>query len=183
MADDDSHAASSPPGMAAIKEEDLAGSPLHMERTLSMDIREEGRDLKEAAEQSLSVILDLNLDNKIRWVGQKWLDVVGTSPEEVKDKPIEDILIGDNSVFAQATEALRSDDHSSKVIRFSVQMGPRSLLKPAQNDNNKADVEAELDGEKPSNEGMMLINLEAQGIMVYDRATGGESHVSYRRNP
>ncbi len=182
MAEDGGHAVFPTPAMAAITEEESAGSAIlsrQLERSLSMDIREEGRDLKDAAEQSLSVILDLDLDDKIRWVGQKWLDVVGTSPEKVQGKPIEDLLIGDKSVFAEATKALRKDDHNSKVIRFSVQMGPRSLLKPARNDDKMADADADWEGERRSDESTLLINLEAQGIMVYDRATGSESHVSH----
>ena len=39
-----------------------------MERSLSADIREEREDLREAAEQTLNVIMDLGLNGNIRWV-------------------------------------------------------------------------------------------------------------------
>lgn len=48
-----------------------------MERTPSMSIRAEKEDLKEAAEESFNVIMDLNLDGKVRWVSPSWEDVIG----------------------------------------------------------------------------------------------------------
>lgn len=48
-----------------------------MERTPSMAIRAEKEDLKEAAEDSFNVILDLNLDGNVRWVSPSWEDVIG----------------------------------------------------------------------------------------------------------
>jgi len=47
------------------------------DRTPSMAIQAEKEDLKEAAQQSSTVILDLNLDGKVRWVSQSWEDVIG----------------------------------------------------------------------------------------------------------
>lgn len=46
-------------------------------RTPSMAIQAEKEDLKEAAEQSSTVILDLNLDGKVRWVSPSWEDIIG----------------------------------------------------------------------------------------------------------
>lgn len=48
-----------------------------MERTPSMAIRAEKEDLKEATEDSFNVIVDLNLDGKVRWVSPSWEDVIG----------------------------------------------------------------------------------------------------------
>ena len=47
------------------------------ERTPSMAMQAEKADLKEATQQSTTVILDLNLDGKVRWVSPSWEDVVG----------------------------------------------------------------------------------------------------------
>jgi serine/threonine-protein kinase RIM15 len=63
------------------------------------------------------------------------------------------------------------------VIRFSVEMGPLSKLL---SDPVEAAVHAEEEGfraEETAEQANTLV-LEGQGIMVYDRETGGESHVS-----
>jgi serine/threonine-protein kinase RIM15 len=48
-----------------------------MERSPSMTMRAEREDLKEAAEESYNVIMDLNLDGRIRWVSPSWDTVIG----------------------------------------------------------------------------------------------------------
>jgi serine/threonine-protein kinase RIM15 len=145
-----------------------------MERSLSADIREEREDLREAAEQTLNVIMDLSLDGIIRWVSPSWADVIGTTLESVQGKPIQDLLVGDNKdVFTEVVESMKKDDSRSQIIRFTVQLGPESKLAPL-------DVPDELkEGEGESAEAREpTIELEGQGIMVYDRSSGGESHVS-----
>jgi serine/threonine-protein kinase RIM15 len=147
-----------------------------MERSLSADIRVEREDLREAAEQTLNVIMDLNLDGIIRWVSPSWSDVIGTPPESVQGKPIADLLLGDSkNVFAEVVESMKKDDSRSQIIRFTVQLGPASKLAPLPNTT----VEEILD--LSCQQGVDVspaLDLEAQGIMVYDRSSGGESHVS-----
>jgi len=156
-----------PPVVSHLRAQ-AAGS--NMERSLSADIREEREDLREAAEQTLNVIMDLSLDGTIRWVSPSWTDVIGTTLESVQGKPIVDILVGDNKeVFSEVVESMKKDDSRSQIIRFTVQLGPASKLVPL-------DVPEELkdgDEQEPA-----TIDLEGQGIMVYDRSSGGESHVS-----
>ncbi|KAI7521293.1 hypothetical protein KC331_g19822, partial [Hortaea werneckii] len=55
-----------PPAVAALKCEATKNPPsrTQMERTISMDIREEREDLKRAAEQSMNAILELDLECK-----------------------------------------------------------------------------------------------------------------------
>lgn len=48
-----------------------------MTRTVSSVIRAEKEDLKEAARDTLNIIIDLNLDGKVRWVSPSWKDIVG----------------------------------------------------------------------------------------------------------
>src|SRR5271156_852682 len=116
-----------PPAVSQLRAQ--AGG--QMERSLSADIREEREDLREAAEQTLNVIMDLGLDGTIRWVSPSWTDVIGTTLESVQGKPIKDILIGDNrEVFAEVVESMKKDDSRSQIIRFSVQLGPASKLAP-----------------------------------------------------
>jgi serine/threonine-protein kinase RIM15 len=146
-----------------------------MARSLSADIREEREDLREAAEQTLNVIMDLSLDGVIRWVSPSWTDVIGTTLESVQGKQIADLLISDNkSVFAEVVESMKKDDSRSQIIRFTVQLGPASKLAPI------PDALERIEGEEgtESQDEPPTIDLEGQGIMVYDRSSGGESHVS-----
>lgn len=160
-----------PPVVSQLRAQ-AAGS--QMERSLSEDIREEREDLREAAEQTLNVIMDLSLEGNIRWVSPSWTDVIGTTLESVQGKPIVDLLIGDNKdVFTEVVESMKKDDSRSQIIRFTVELGPASKLAPL-------DVPDEL---KEGENGSTTIDLEGQGIMVYDRSSGGESHVSFILTP
>ena len=162
------------PAVTALREQGTS-ERVPMERTHSMDIRSEREDLRAAAEQSLNVILDLGLDGTIRWVSPSWRDVVGTPVESVKNKPIVDILLSNTDGFANAVQSMKEDDSKSRVIRFQVRKGPFSVLKQ----NVERDEEM-MDGDKAKDDAEdeeQVLNLEGQGIMVYDRSSDGESHV------
>lgn len=169
-----------PPAVTALRQEVAAGR-IPMQRTTSTDIREERDDLKEAAEQSLNVILNLGLDGIIRWVSPSWNDVVGTPAASVKDRPIADVLLSNKDAFANAAESMKKDDSRSQIVRFQVLMGPSSVLKrrPAEPENTE-DVVSPTGGD-PEEE--RVLNLEGQGIMVYDRSSGGESHTMWMLRP
>lgn len=142
-----------------------------MERSLSENIREEREELREAAEQTLNVIVDLNIDGTIRWVSPSWVDVIGTQPDTVIGTPIADLIVSDNTnVFAEVVESMTHDDRRSQFIRFAVKLGPLSKLLP---------LEMLKEPEEPVQP--VVIDLEAQGIMIYTGASGGESHVSWSR--
>lgn len=187
-----------PPAVTALKQEARDSNPARgapMERSPSEDMREERQDLKEAAEHSMNVILDLGLDGRIKWVSPSWTEVVGTPMETVEGKMIKDILL-DNSktVFDDAVSSMKKDDSRSHIVRFSLQMGPSSVLRRIQYPRDvgtpsewAADV-GHVEGqeqqaeEQPREEAEYeeddILSLEGQGIMVFDRSTGGESHVS-----
>ena len=150
--------------------------PGPMERTASMDIREEREDLKEAAEQTLNVIMDLSLGGIIRWVSPSWKNVIGTTPESVQGKSIAEIVLDNKDAFATAVESMKKDDSRSQIIRFSVQMGPLSKLATTPVET-AAPLEEDSRQDEITKDDNRLI-LEGQGIMVYDRSSGGESHVS-----
>lgn len=179
MADAVKPATLAPPAVRALKEEAAANSHLRvsMERTVSEDMRNEREDLKEAAEHSLNVIMDLGLDGKIRYVSESWRDVVGTAPEDVVGKPIADLVLSNPDQFAETVEFIKADDSRSHIVRFSMRMGPHSVLGRKRSRHT--------DGEEPGSapetpvdtDEERIVNLEAQGIMVYDRTTGAESHV------
>lgn len=147
-----------------------------MERTTSMDIRGEREDLKEAAEHTRNVILDLSFDGSVRWVSPSWKDVIGTSQTLVQGKPIADILLTNKTAFEDAVQSMKKDDSRSQIIRFSVHMGPESVLQAPTVDNpvdTEGRVAEDVEGCEPNN----TLSLEAQGIIVYNRSSGGESHV------
>lgn len=167
-----------PPSVDRLREIDGVGR-FHMERTTSSDIREERDDLKVAAEQSLNVILDLALDGSIRWVSPSWKDVIGTPPASVKGTPIADLLIADKDSFTTAVETMKKDDSRSQIVRFRVLMGPESVLRPIPVASDEGDNGQQGPAEIAEEE--QVLNLEGQGIMVYDWASGGESHVRKNR--
>ncbi|KAJ8121214.1 hypothetical protein ONZ43_g2280 [Nemania bipapillata] len=161
-----------PPGVRSLRAQAI-GTAM-MERSLSEDIKEERRELREAAEQTLNVIVDLNLDTSIKWVSPSWVDVIGTQPSTVENSPIADQIVSENkNAFSEAIDLMKKDDSRSQYIRFTVCLGPLSKLYPAEAMKEPESGEAE----------PVTMELEAQGIMVYDRATGGESHTMWMIRP
>lgn len=142
-----------------------------MQRTMSENMREDRDQFREVIEQTLNVIVDLNLDGTIKWVSPSWVDVIGTQPEAVQGQPLSDIIVSDNKgVFPEVVESMKKDDTRSHRVRFAVALGPLSKLRSLDNVQDGAEsVEPQ------------VMDLEAQGIMVYDGTSGGESHV--RRAP
>ncbi len=166
------------PAVTALRNEhDSQATPKdRMERSVSQDIREERADLKEAAKHSQNVILDLSLDGKIRWVSPSWQNVIGTSPDEVLGKPIADLLVDNKTVFSEAVESIQRDDSRSQIVRFTLPLGPLAAIRRRSERSKGEKSEDQIDQiEQPVDERM----YEAQGIMVYDRTSGGGSHVSY----
>ncbi|KAK3330787.1 hypothetical protein B0H66DRAFT_74803 [Apodospora peruviana] len=145
-----------------------------MERSLSEDIREEREELREAAEQTLNVIMDLNLDGTIRWVSPSWVDVVGTQPDSVTGTAISDLIVSDTkTIFTDIVESMEKDDSRSQFIRFAAKLGPLSKLLPPLENLQASEDPAQY----------AIVDLEAQGIMVYDGASGGESHTMWMIRP
>lgn len=176
-----------PPAVTALRQEARNINP-KMIRTLSDDMREERKDLKEAAEQTLNTIVDLDLEGRIKWVSPSWKQVVGSEPESVEGRLISDILLGNKNVFRDAIEAMKEDDSRSRFIRFSVQMGTDSVLKYApeprpsgaedgaeeKGTDNKAEP-SQAEGEEKHG----VLHMEGQGIMVYDRTDDEAGHVRF----
>lgn len=156
------------PTVSALRTEQ-AGS---MERTLSQDIRNEREELREAAESTLNAIVDLNLDGTVKWVSPSWQDVVGIPVDDMRGKPISDLIVSENkTIFNDMVVSMKKDDSKSYRVRFSVRLGPLSKLRAAS--------EVVGDDQPPQEVDFQAVNLEAQGIMVYDTTSGEKSHVSY----
>ncbi|KAI2635483.1 hypothetical protein GGS21DRAFT_84840 [Xylaria nigripes] len=155
-----------PPTVSSLRAQAI-GTAM-MERSLSENIKEEGKELREAAEQTLNVIVDLNLDGSIKWVSPSWVDVIGTEPGTVQGSPVADLIVSeDKDAFSKAVDSMKKDDSRSRYIRFTVYLGSMSKLHPTETVKEPEAADAE----------PITIELEAQGIMIYDRATGGESHM------
>lgn len=156
-----------PPAVSSLR----ASQTTAMQRSISQDIREEREELREAAEQTLNAIAYLNLDGTIKWVSPSWTDVVGTTVKSVEGVPISDLIASENKcVFTDVVDSMKRDDSKSHRVRFSVILGPLSKLR-------SLDSIGPLDSsDVPPTE---MADLEAQGIMVYDSVSGGESHVGF----
>jgi serine/threonine-protein kinase RIM15 len=165
-----------PPAVTALKQEAAVSNNARqaMERSVSQDMREQREDLKEAAEHSLNVIMDLDLDNRIRYVTPQWKDVIGSAPQEVVGKSVMDIVYGGADGFAETIESVKKYDSRSHMVRFSVRMGPHSVLRKRRS-RPAAEETPEQALQSPGSvdhEEEQILNLEAQGIMIYDRTTG-----------
>ncbi|EMC93597.1 hypothetical protein BAUCODRAFT_246511 [Baudoinia panamericana UAMH 10762] len=207
-----------PPAVTALREEAAkdGGERGHMERTISMDIREEREELKKAAEQSTNAILELALDGTVRWVSPSWPDVAGITVEETIGKPIAELLVENCNVFGECIEAMRRDDSKSRTVRFSVKTAlpivrddsasfddktpvePKSGFDPLPQAHSTSEAlhiqgteqsQSAEQQEKPQplqarhSESGDVVDLEAQGIMIYDRTTGEESHTMWMVKP
>ena len=140
-----------------------------MERSFSQDIQEGSQELKDAAEHTRNIVLDLGLDGLIRWVSPSWADVLGTQLETIKGRPIAEYIHDNPQIFEEAMATLKSNNSKSVFVRFAILIGPSSDLQIMLRSGGGAEAE---DGEKN------ILVLEGRGIMVYDRTSRGESHVS-----
>ncbi|KAJ5641306.1 hypothetical protein N7490_005306 [Penicillium lividum] len=173
-----------PPAVTALRQEARNINP-KLTRTLSENMREEREDLKEAAEQTLNIIVDLDLEGRIKWVSPSWRQVVGSAPESVEGCMISVLLLGNKDVFRDAIEAMKEDDSRSRFIRFTVQMGPDSVLRTAPESRQTETTEtydntpepeettepSQVEGEQNND----VLTMEGQGIMVYERDEDGHS--------
>ncbi|KAF4980953.1 hypothetical protein FZEAL_3148 [Fusarium zealandicum] len=167
--DSPSGAMLTPPAVTSLRVQQTTA----MERSFTQDIRDEREELREAAEQTLNTIVDLNLDGTIKWVSPSWTDVVGTQFETVNGLPISDLILSDNkNVFTDVVESMKKDDSRSHRVRFALQLGPLSKLLSTD------DLQNDAEDKQPQ-----AVDLEAQGIMVYDSVSGGESHTMWMLRP
>ncbi|RAL13505.1 protein kinase RIM15 [Aspergillus homomorphus CBS 101889] len=186
-----------PPAVAALRQEARAiDSRFSPSRSPSLDdMREEREVLKEAAEQTLNVIVDLGLDGRVKWVSPSWTQVVGTPPESIEGRMISDLLVGNKNVFQDTIESMKEDDSYSRFIRFAVQLGPDSVLKYSPEPPVAAQSITEETGEASQGSEdreeapelkenrQDILHMEGQGIMVFDRTSDGAGHTMWMLRP
>lgn len=182
-----------PPAVTALRQEARAVDPKFppLTRSLGDNMRQERQDLKEAAEQTLNVIVDLDLDGRVKWVSPSWRQVVGTPPQSIEGRMISDILVGNQNVFQDAIESMKVDDSRSRFIRFALHMGPDSLLRDSPQETETGGDEGNVENtgepqekteetaEDKEEHPFGFLNMEAQGIMVFDRTADGAGHVGH----
>lgn len=96
-----------------------------------------------------------------------------TSRDSVLEKPISSVLLEDQKkVFERAVESMTGDNSRSHRIRFALPIGPNSRVPDGVPEAIK-EVESTEDGKEPQS----LLEIEAQGILIYDRKTGDNIHV------
>ena len=192
MADNSNDASSAParflelPAVTALRQEardSNPSSPAPMQRTLSEDMREQCEDLKEAAEQTLNVVMDLDMEGRINWVSPSWKEIIGTEGEAAEGKLIRDLILDNQTAFEEAVENLTRDDSRSHIVRFSMKIGPDSVFwrEPSNTEVDEEPLPGDQSEEAPEssqNQKENVLSLEAQGIMVYEQASGGGGHVS-----
>ncbi|GLA50198.1 rim15, signal transduction response regulator [Aspergillus niger] len=183
-----------PPAVTALRQEARSIDPrFSPTRSPSVDhMRQEREDLKEAAEQTLNVIVDLDLDGRVKWVSPSWKQVVGTSPVSIEGRMISEIVVGNQNVFHDAIESMKEDDSRSRFIRFAVHMGPDSVLKyspeprpaePEHEATETTDIAQEAQAPAEEDRHHDLLHLEGQGIMVFDRTADGVGHTMWMLRP
>lgn len=86
------------------------------------------------------------------------------------------IALGGQGCLQDGGRVDEEDDPRSQIVRFQVECGPSSVLRrdAAEDETSSQDREG---NDAPATQEEGLLNLEGQGIMVYDRSSGGESHV------
>lgn len=81
------------------------------------------KELTTASVSRPALVLELDLDCKVRFISHSWRRIVGTDIAKIVRKPISGIIVGsdkDKQVFKDATKIMIQDDESYR-IRFVVQ--------------------------------------------------------------
>src|ERR1700743_534431 len=107
-------------------------------------------------------------------------DIPRTPCESIQGKPISSLLVENTDCFQRAIETMKRDDRKSYKIRFAVTMGSMSAF--AQDPVEKA-IAAETEGFRPEevDEVNNILDMEGQGILIFDRTDGEASHVSFTK--
>lgn len=109
----------------------LPGTGHRLVGSMLVPLDAEQVDLREASADSLPVVMELDLDGRIRYVSTNWETVVGTAVPKILDRPISDLLIGasdaDLSVFNDALAQMVRDNASYKV-KFVTATNDRNLV-------------------------------------------------------
>ncbi|SCU77319.1 LAFA_0A01068g1_1 [Lachancea sp. 'fantastica'] len=124
--------------------------------------------LKVATDTSASILMELNMDGRIRYISPIWEDIVGTKVDDVVGQAVSDILVGteqDRSVFQRATDLMIREDCSYRV-RFLVE---------AEHSENDSKIDSDVTTVSTTLE-PNTIELEAQGVVISDATNNIPTH-------
>ncbi|CEP64937.1 protein kinase RIM15 LALA0_S15e00760g [Lachancea lanzarotensis] len=124
--------------------------------------------LKVATDTSASILMELNMDGRVRYISSIWEDIVGTKVDDIVGQFISDILVGteqDRSVFNRATDLMIREDCSYRV-RFLVEA--ERFENDSKTDSDITTVSSTLE---PN-----AIELEAQGVVISDATENIPTH-------
>jgi serine/threonine-protein kinase RIM15 len=86
---------------------------------LFMDVIEDQIDLRLASSDNPTAVMELDLDGNISYLSKNWESIVGTKIKKIINKPISNIIIGNNhedfQVFNNAIESMIRENGSYKV--------------------------------------------------------------------
>ncbi len=86
---------------------------------------ESSQESIQRAEDTLNVVLELDLNCVVKYISKSWEKVAGTSIRKILKKPISQVVLGteeDKNVFKRATQIMLQDD-TSYTVRFLVHTG------------------------------------------------------------
>ncbi|ODQ45518.1 hypothetical protein PICMEDRAFT_25537, partial [Pichia membranifaciens NRRL Y-2026] len=132
--------------------------------------------------------LELDLDCNIKFVSKSWESIVGTKIAKIVNRPIHDIIAGDEedkNVFTKATSIMTIDDETYR-IRFMTETNLKNSTSPntnSANDENETEtINSKTSNDNSDNDSLSIhsdsstittdggfIELEAQGILIHDK--------------
>lgn len=173
---------------------------------------EEKINLRLASKNSMTVVMELDMDGNVRYLSKSWESLVGSPVKRIVGRPVSDIIVGNNpedfKVFHNAMDQMVRDDLTYK-IKFMVRLygGRRRIgdyiLDNASNlsmtsptgsvDNSSLDSEEEYKDASSSNFSEVsdgedkrendIMELEAQGILIHDGKTRLPTHSIWTIRP
>lgn len=141
--------------------------------------------LKIASDQSTTILLELDMNGRVRYLSKIWEKIVGTKCRSIIERPIFDVILGtdqDKSVFQRALDMMIRDDNSYRVrfivetndITSDISSEEDERAVNSQDSSSPGSVETKHCG--PLSTNGEVIELEAQGILLHDNFTNLPSH-------
>ncbi|GME85797.1 unnamed protein product [Ambrosiozyma monospora] len=173
------------------------------------DTQDTQNDLIIASSQNQAVVLELDLDCNVRFLGKTWETIVGTRVSKIKGKNISNIIVGeqeDKEVFKKATAIMMEDDESYRV-KFIVHTNSANIsrvttateshissfvdssLGNSTMDQAEPDPEDDSDSLSTHSTNSSLstdgdfIELEAQGILIHEQNSRDPTHTMWIVKP
>lgn len=123
--------------------------------------------LRIASDKNPSILLEIDIHGNVRYLSKVWNSIVGTNCKSIIGSPVSSIIVGnyyDQQVFQRAISMMTQDGNSYRV-RFIVETGDSTLYNHQKYQSSEC--------LKPGNQ---VLELEAQGILIYDSMNQSPTH-------